>query len=569
MRRIIASAQLLVFLLSATNGSPGGPAIAVADECRPLVVVSLASYERLVHDLNCVGDPRLTALAVTVLSNVLGTPIDPMTAAPVGLDTRRPWGLVEETDGLTFPIYGFIPVTNLHRLLAGSVAAGKIKPPIGGVYEVKTAEDAWYLMQKGPWGVFASSPHGLKAAPADPAKVLGGLDSSFDLAARLYLKNLPDDIRKAAKWWIGQGPRLLLPREPGESSVANALRSALTNQALDLAAGLADEGETLVLGISVDLRNRSLVGDLEITFAPDTSMAESLGAPSRSKTAFGGFLLPGATLTGIWTGEIARMPLHQFLGLFDSLAAQLAPGGANRPSGELWRTIREALLAEDVDGGVAVALRSNGVTLVVGGNVDDGANVENKLRRLAEAAGGRTTGGESAKWRLDAGRYRGTRLHTVSIPIPEDAKQRRELSRMFGDRLELAVGVDEHSLYVALGRKALPTIKQVLRASRTRAVRKGPPVQLTLDAGSVARFLAQIGPEDGGLTYARLAGILEQSGGKDHVRLTASPIPRGVHVRMEIQEGLLRAPRLLSLPARPPVPGARRNPRRHIPRPVP
>ncbi len=38
-----------------------------------------------------------------------------------------------------------------------------------------------------------------------------------------------------------------------------------------------------------------------------------------------------------------------------------------------------------------------------------------------------------------------------------------------------------------------------------------------------------------------LAAALEQAGEKDHVQITATPIARGVRVRLELEEGLLKA----------------------------
>jgi hypothetical protein len=38
-----------------------------------------------------------------------------------------------------------------------------------------------------------------------------------------------------------------------------------------------------------------------------------------------------------------------------------------------------------------------------------------------------------------------------------------------------------------------------------------------------------------------VASALEKAGDKDHVIITATPISQGVHVRVEIEEGLLKA----------------------------
>ena len=539
MRRIAASGLALAVLLAAE--ASGRRAAAAAEERKPLVIVSLSSHEKLIQDVRCVVDPRLTGLAVTLVRQVLGIPVDPGTLAPVGLDPRRPWGLVVQSEGQSFPVYGFVPVTDLSRLLAPAVAAGRMKPPVGGVYELKLADQAWHVVQKRGWAVFANSRAGLATAPADPLKVLGGPSASYDLAARVYPKNLPAEVRQVANRWVKERHWLIPERKPGETRLENALRTALVNQGLQIAASLADEGEMLLVGLSLDLRTRSLVLDLETTARPGTSTAESLGAPHKSKTDFGGFLLPQATLTGIWTGEIARMPLYRLLALFDSVASQLLPAGGKGPGGELWRMIRESLLEESVDGGVAAVVRPNGVTLLVGGYVPDGAKIQEKLKDLAVAARDESADAGAPAWKLDAARAQDVRLHTLAIPIPKDAQDRRTLVGMFGEEVEVVVGVGEHSLYVAAGKNPVQALKQTIQGSRTRTPRKQPPVQFSLALGPLARFLAETGHQADRSQAARIAALLEQSGGKDHVRLTARPVERGTHVRLEVEDGVLRS----------------------------
>jgi hypothetical protein len=541
MTRVFAPPLTLVVLLTVTGGPLHGPAAAAAEEYKPLLVVSLSSYGRLIQDVNAFVDPRLTALAVELLRQAAGIPVEPGTLVPSGLDTRRPWGLVVETDGQTFPVYGFVPAADLSRLLSASVATGRIKPPAGGVYEVKFGGQTWYLAQKGTWAFFATSRAGLKSTPADPVKVLRGLNTSHDVAARAWPQHLPADARQVANRWLTEGHVLVLDRKPGETSLEAALRNALANQGLRLAASMADEGETLTAGLSLDFRARELVLDLETTARPGTTTAESLAAPHKSETDFSGFLVPNAALTGTWTGEIARMPLHRLLGLVDSLAEQLLPRGGDRAAGELWRTIRESLLTESVDGGVAAMVRPNGVTLTIGGYVADGDALQQKLQALADTARSHRPDPGAPVWKPDAGRYQDVGLHTLSIPIPKDAKDRRSLVRMFGDGLDVVVGVGKHSLYVAAGKNPLETVKHLMRASQSKTPRKQPPVQFTVALAPLARFLAETADDADRSSMAHWATLLEQSAGRDHVTLTARPVPRGTHVRLEVEDGVLRA----------------------------
>lgn len=516
---------------------------AAPGEYRPVLTVSAASYSRLLGDVQWFVDARLMALAAEIVGRVTGVPVDPQTLAPAGLDPRRPWGLLIETDGRTLPKSAFLPATDLARLLAGPVAAGKLVAPVGGVYELPIGDSKWYLTQHGAWGIAATDRDDLKSFPRDPLKLLAGLGTSHDLAARLLLKNLPADVQEGAARWLKEGYRLIPARKPGESDLDVALRTALLNEALRWAAALADEGETLTAGLSLDQRTRGLVLDLEQIVRPGTSASTSLAAPSRVKTDFSGFLIPTAALSGVWTGEIARMPLHRLLTVFDAVVSQLVPAGPGEAAA-LWQTVRDALLEEDVDGGAAVLIHRGGVTLAVGGNVADGAKLEAQLRKLAAAAGG------GIVWDLDKGRYQDVRLHACRIPLPADIKHRAGLAKVFGESLDVVVGVGAQSLYVVAGRNPTDTLKQVMRSSKAKVTGKQSPVQFHTGMGPLLKLLAEL--EGGQQTaIARMSAVLEQAAGRDQVRLTARPITRGISVHLEVEEGMLRALTSLLLPALP------------------
>ncbi len=422
--------------LAAAWGQPASPPPVEQDtRYKPLVVVSVASHERLMMDVRLLLDPLLMAFVADAVGKQWNLPIDPRTLAPASLDPRRPWGLVGETDGQSFPYYGFVPIGNLDGLLAGPVAAGKLKPPVDGIYQIPFAERNWFVAQRGPWAVFATSTNGLQTTPADPAKLLGGLPNTYDLGARVYLENAPADVRQVARQWLKEGHQLIPNRELGETELDYAVRSALTNQGLGLAALLIDEGDWLEAGLSMDLRTKNTVVDLETRFRPESEMAVGLQAPGRTKTEFGGFNLPQAALSAIWTGEPARMPLHQLLTLFDSVSRAVVPSMQAPAVADFWQTLRLAMLEENVDGGAAIVTGSGGATFVIGGSVPDGEKLEKKLDALVGPSQSTGAGRDGPRWKPGGSRYQDVRLRTLLIPLPPAAANRPQAVKLFGDRL--------------------------------------------------------------------------------------------------------------------------------------
>jgi len=115
-----------------------------------------------------------------------------------------------------------------------------------------------------------------------------------------------------------------------------------------------------------------------------------------------------------------------------------------------------------------------------------------------------------------------------------------KLAALVGQTMDVVVGISDDSLYLAAGRDAAKTLKQAIDASKAGAGKALPPMQLSLAAGAIAQFVAAIGDEDVKPGAEMVAKMLEGSAGKDHVKLTATQIPNGAQVRLEVEEGLLK-----------------------------
>ena len=111
--------------------------------------------------------------------------------------------------------------------------------------------------------------------------------------------------------------------------------------------------------------------------------------------------------------------------------------------------------------------------------------------------------------------------------------------------MEVVIGIADDKLLVAVGHDALKTLKKVIDDSKAGADKEIPPLEIKVAIGKIAKFAAEIAknfpaPETQ-MRTAMLAGALEKAGDKDHVVITASPISQGVRVRVEMEEGLVKA----------------------------
>jgi hypothetical protein len=66
----------------------------------------------------------------------------------------------------------------------------------------------------------------------------------------------------------------------------------------------------------------------------------------------------------------------------------------------------------------------------------------------------------------------------------------------------------------------------------------------------VADFVAAVGNDQMKAPATQIAALLGSSGGTDHFRVTAKPIPSGMTLRLDAEEGLLKVLSAVSPPAR-------------------
>ena len=121
--------------------------------------------------------------------------------------------------------------------------------------------------------------------------------------------------------------------------------------------------------------------------------------------------------------------------------------------------LQTTLQAGMMDGGAVLNLAPNSVTFVAGGFIGEPAKVESGLKKLADAIK-EEKDFPGVQW--NAENHADVSFHTISLPIPEDKPEPRQ---MFGETIDLAVGIGKQSVYFAAGRDCLDAAKSVIDAS--------------------------------------------------------------------------------------------------------
>ena len=471
-----------------------------------------------------------------------------------GLDRKRPWGLVVLTDGQQkFPTYAFLPVTDLKKLLATFKKINIGSKDLGdGLFRLTVFGPNLYVKQKKGWAFFSGQRETLAKLPDDPVAMLGGLEKKYDLAVRVSPKNIPEMFRRM---FVGQLPMIArhgMRQAFDESDEQFQFRVNLTKILLRPFVAVAKDVEEFSVGLLVDRHGDASFVDVDVTARAGTKTAARLSRLGPAKTVLAGFDLPDAAISGNFAATLTDRQVEDAKTAIAGIRAKAREnlkkenlseaelGAVGKLIDDLLEVARKTIETKRIEGGIAAILNPGAVTFVAGCSVADGAKVEQVLRQLADL-----TNKEDPKYakmlKIGAETFQGVRFHLVSMPTEQYDTSGELLAELFGEKLEVVVGIGPRSVYLAAGRGGAAMLKRVISQSKAAAGKTVPSLRIALSAVRLARFAAYMSVDEQAEQAASvMAALLGQSGGKDHVILTCRPAARGARFRLEIEQGLLR-----------------------------
>ncbi len=516
---------------------------------KPMVVISFSGYDNLFADIGLIGklaDNADMAKGMEMMLQMMtqGKGLD-------GLDKKRPWGaVVESAEG--FPVHGFVPVTDLKKLLDVLKGMGvESKETEGGVYEANVQGRPLYVKQQGDWAFIGMSPEVLATIPDDPTKALGGLSDKYDLAVRASIQSIPAPLRQMATAQLQMGAQAGMERLPDETDEQYAIRTKLAKQGIEQAINAINDLDTVLLGFTIDNKEEKAFLDIEVTAVEGSKTAADMAAAEETKTNVAGFFIPEAAATGNWAGKMSESDITQakssIAQVRQKALAELANQGLSQEEtdlakqllGDILDVVDKTVESGKVDGAAALLLDPDAMTLLVGGHLVEGAKLEKVLKQLAELAT-QDNADLAPLVKLDAEKHQGVNLHTLSIPIPEETEDRDKVVRLVGEKLDVVIGVSEDGLYLAAGRDAMSKLKAALDKSKAEAGKDIPPMHISVAATPIAKVVAELGEDEAKPVAAMVVAALEKSAGKDHVTLTSTAIERGVKIHLELEQGILK-----------------------------
>lgn len=533
LNRIVLSALLLALLvLPATN--------VVAQGLKPAVVVSIASVDEHLSDAEYLFEAAGQKDAIALIKFSAMAFLDGFdTKKPIGgavmLDTGEPTGLV------------FVPVKDLDKVL-GKIPGGLAPEDAGdGISKIATpAGEDVFIKESGGYAFVTNDKNNLAALPADPTTLLGGLDQKYNLAVQVNLQNIPEQFKQMAIEGIEEGYREGLEGGlEGEDPDVQELIKKLGGNSVESIKQLIEDSDQVMLGWGVDAMTKSTYVDFSMTAVQGSKLAKRFSMMQDTKSDFAGFLLPDAGVTLHFASEMAAEDKQVLTALLTTMRGtaikeldndddltDAQKTAAKDVLGTLLDVFGKTIDGGKLDGGATLLLGADTLTFAGGGKVAGGDDLDKTFKKLVELGKAEP---DFPDVKLDADTHGNVKLHTVNIPIPEDEPEPRAI---FGPELEAVVGIGTDSVYMAFGKDAMGTLKRIMDASAASVDKVVPPSQLTIALTPILKFAESVSDD---AQVGVILEALENSMGKDKIRIISKPIENGGLTRFEIEEGILQA----------------------------
>jgi len=540
-----------------------GTSTAMAQVGKPAVIVSVTSYDELMADIDYLG--QATGLPM-ISSAIVEANVTQITNGQglKGLDKKKPWGGVLMVDGENYVPMVFLPVSDVKGLVEGFAAMGvEITTESDGTFTIASpAGMPISAKTSGEYTFFAQDAEKLAKLPADPVSLLGGLNKTHDIGVRAYVQNVPAEKRAELLDGLKEGMRRSLREEDGVSPEALELRKKMVENQIKEFDTAAAELDTITFGLKIDSAEKVVNLDTAGTAVASSKMAEQFGSYATTTSEFQGFQQPGAAVNLTSTSLLNANQIEQMVSVVRTLEGKAQSeiekdehlttdedrAAAKEGVGALISAMIKTIETGKLDFGGTVMLEPESATFAGGAGVADGAAVEAAFKKIAAVA---SKGDKDfPEFKFDAETYKGVRFHTATVPVPDASAQ-----AVFGENMDIVVGIGPKVVYVSAGSKAADVLKKVIDKSATDGAKPARMLNLVASLAPMFEFANSI--EKNPMTEA-LAASLKTSEGKDHISMSSIMIPRGVVYRLQVESGVLKLIGQAALPLM--MGGGRRGP---------
>lgn len=528
-----------------------GPAAVAGGKMTTVVAAAVSSYDNLMGDISYLAKLSGNPDSVQMLQGTAG-----MFTQPV--DKKKPWGFLMQTDGAQFVPLLCLPMKDFDAAMQMLVATGVEPDDMGdGVFEVQMPgqPQSVYIKQNGAWALLSNLPDAFGAAPADPGPMFTEMAKGYTFAVKAMVQNIPPMYRQVAIGSLREGIEAGLEQGPDESDETFAKRQELAEIQLANIERLFTEFDTASFGWGVDQSAGKTFLDVVYTVMPGTKAAQQVAAYENCKTDFAGFVDPAAAMTmsiAVDNPPEAMAPeLEQMRLQLATMREQAETQIDNDPSlpndearevmksalGDLIEVVDATVSAGKMDAGAKVTLSDASATITAGAHIVNPEKVETALRKLSKLSEGKPDF-PGVQW--NAANHAGVAFHTMALPIPPDAAPARKL---FGDTVNVALGIGETELYLAAGSDNMTAINAAIDASKASPAKKTDPLMMVMSLKPFIATAQAVSPPNPEVEQVldMLSDALEGAEGADRILMTQKHVADGIKMRLEMEQGVLKA----------------------------
>jgi hypothetical protein len=525
--------------------------VALGEDDPSIAVISVSSYDKLMEHATVVGEmvgfPNAQQMIQLQLMQFTGG--KPL----VGLDETKPI-VVDIKLGQAEPYWvACLPITNFGKLL------DSMPPPLAetedagdGILLLKAAEGPMYAKSADGWTYLTEQKDHLATVPKDPVSLAGDLPRKYIIAARANMQNVPKEKRSEFIGFLELMSQLQLAGA-AEAGVDMEAQQAMMKENITRLSQWVDETEDVTFGIGINAEAKNIHLDFSTTALADTQTAKSYTRFQKGKSAHAGFLHVDAAVAGAvhLTGKpaeeelkyidtqekVSQKQMLQEIDQADDLSDD-QKAVVKESAGKLLNVMFDTMRSNSFQAGFAMMLNKKS-SIVMGAKVSDGDAVESALKPIVEMAS-KQAGIPGPDWEAENHAFH--RIHTwKNIPVPED--EDAVLSSMLGDRLEVAIGVNAESIYLAMGGNGIDDLKKVIDASSKASSEITESAEAVIHLGPMMQFAVEVDEQNGAM-YLPIAGMLQD---KDAIRYGIQQIPSGIRARVTMEQNILRAMPLMSM----------------------
>ena len=515
-----------------------------SNEVKPLAIVTLNSVNNLLEDINFLGSlagqPRMS------------DQVRPMLGMLQGLDQDQPLGLVVQSNGVDLSGALCLPVEDFKMMLGGLQLFG-ITHEDGpdGTIQIGAQGQTMFAREAGGWAFISMMPQMLENLPENPGELFGSITAEYDLGIRAHVQNIPEAFKQMALSQLQAGMEAGMEKLPNESDEQYEARKDVTKVQVEQLQQAIQDLDELTFGVSIDAEQQRTYIDIVYTAVAGSKLAEQIAINSSSKTDFAGFFQPDAAMMMTFASKVGESDVAQVEQMFDALTKQIEATIDDEDDSvsdeerqvmksaiaDFMEAFKTTLQAGKMDGGAVLNVSPSSLSFVAGGFVADPGKVESGLKKLSDLAEKKEEEFPGVNW--NASSHAGVQFHTMSMPVPAGEETPRKL---FGDTIDVAVGIGQQTAYFALGRDCLEAIKGIIDTSAAAPQKSIPPMEMTFALAQIMDAAAALADDDDKPQFEMIASILSnEANGRDHVRIVVQPISNGARTRIEAEEGVLRA----------------------------